>query len=233
MTCHHGTVSPVPEFADLAAAAIPELDELALAIAVELRPPGSVDVDGALAALDALGSELAGVVAVLEDPDDIPAQASACARLLGGTHAFTGDRTTYDDPDNSMLDLVLDRRCGLPILLSAVYAEVGRRAGLPFAAVGLPGHFVVGHFGSETPELLDPFNEGQRVGAEADTRTVRPWSTVEIAMRMLNNLVGSYARRGDLPLAVQAARMRLLLPADESLRRMLEEELEALEAEHG
>jgi len=42
-------------------------------------------------------------------------------------------------PDNSMLDLVPDRRKGLPILLSAVYVEVARRAGVELSGVGLPG----------------------------------------------------------------------------------------------
>ena len=66
----------------------------------------------------------------------------------------------YDHPDNSMLDLVLTRRRGLPILLSVVYVEVARRAGIELAGVGLPGHFVVGHFGAEPAALLDPFAGG-------------------------------------------------------------------------
>ena len=61
-----------------------------------------------------------------------------------------------------MLDLVLTRRRGLPILLSVVYVEVARRAGIQIAGVGLPGHFVVGHFGTDPPVLLDPFAGGGR-----------------------------------------------------------------------
>ncbi|MCW3040453.1 MAG: hypothetical protein JWM31_2358 [Solirubrobacterales bacterium] len=224
-------MAAVPPFAELAAAPIPALDELALALAVELRPPGSVDVAAALRRLDALADELRGAVAALADPDDVAQQAAACRDVLGDRHRFDGDREQYDHPDNSMLDLVLERRRGLPILLSVVYAETARRAGLPVAGVGLPGHFVVGHFGAEDPILLDPFNHGAEVGADADTRSVRPWATTEIAMRMLNNLVGAYVRRRDLPAAIRAAELRLLLPADDGLRRMLTEELDALEAE--
>lgn len=225
-------MSPIPAFAELAAAPIPALDELSLAIAVELRPPGVVDVDGSLAQLDDLAVELRALVADLPE-DDVAGQARACRRLLGHVHGFTGDREDYDHPDNSMLDLVLANHRGLPILLSILYAEVARRADLPLAAVGLPGHFVVGHFGAETPILLDPFNGGLQVGADADTRSVRPWANTETAMRLLNNLVGSLTRRGDLPRAIRAAELRLLLPADDVMRRMLEEELEALEAELG
>ena len=50
-------------------------------------------------------------------------------------------------------------------------------------------------------------------------------------MRMLNNLVGSYARRGELGLAIRAARMRLALPADPPLRETLEAEARALQAQ--
>ena len=75
-----------------------------------------------------------------------------------------------------MLDRVLERRRGLPILLSAVYVEVARRADVPLAGVGLPGHYVVGHFGGAEPLLLDPFNGGVEVTGDAPAALVRPWS---------------------------------------------------------
>ena len=51
-------------------------------------------------------------------------------RYLFGTLGFTGNRDHYDDPRNSYLDEVLDRRCGIPITLAVVVIEVGRRLGL-------------------------------------------------------------------------------------------------------
>ena len=80
------------------------------------------------------------------------------------------------------------------------------------AGVGLPGHFVVGHFGIDPPVLLDPFAGGATVRAAAAEDLVRPWAAHEIAMRMLNNLVSTYNRRGDLGNALHAAAMRLALP---------------------
>jgi regulator of sirC expression with transglutaminase-like and TPR domain len=103
-----------------------------------------------------------------------------------------------------------------------VYVEVARRAGIPLAGVGLPGHFVVGHFGADPPLLFDPFAGGGAVEADVAQVLVRPWRAPEIAMRMLNNLVAAYQRRGDLGAAMRAASMRLALPAEGSLRDALQ-----------
>ena len=216
----------LPGFATLANHPTATLDRLALAIAVELRP--RVDVDGTLDELDRLGLELATAV---DQTDGSPeAQAAACTELLGDTYGFEGDEDEYDHPDNSMLDLVVARRSGLPILLSAVYVEVARRARVQLEGVGLPGHFVVGHFGVKPPLLLDPFGGGRRVQGRVDPAHVRAWSAHETALRMLNNLVGSYERRGDIGRAIRAAELRLLLPAAPGLRDELELGLKSIRA---
>jgi regulator of sirC expression with transglutaminase-like and TPR domain len=218
-------VSKIPRFAELAAGPDADLDVLALALAGEFR---DVDATGAIVWLDVLGADL---VRVAEQTSGTPeAEAVACGQLLGVAHRFVGDREHYDDPDNSMLDLVLARRRGLPILLSVVYVEVARRAGIELQGVGLPGHFVVGHFGADPPLLLDPFAGGARMPANVPQEHVRPWTAHEIAMRMLNNLVAAYHRRGDLGAAIRAASMRLALPAEASQRDTLTAELRALQA---
>jgi len=153
----------------------------------------------------------------------------ALEEVLGRRRGFSGDQEDYDDPDNSMLDLVLERRRGLPILLSVVYVEVARRAGIALAGVGLPGHYVAGHFGQSPPVLIDPFAGGAalEVPVPAD---LRPWSPHETALRMLNNLVGSYGRRADFSRAIRAAEMRLELPLDKESEVALSAELRALRA---
>jgi regulator of sirC expression with transglutaminase-like and TPR domain len=125
---------------------------------------------------------------------------------------------------------VLERRAGLPILLSTVYEEVARRRGIELHGVGLPGHFVVAHFGTSPPLVLDPFGGGVRVVVQAPARLVRPWSPHETALRMLNNLVPAYTRRARLDDAIVAARLRLALPLPDSERARVEEELVALVA---
>ena len=43
---------------------------------------------------------------------------------------FRGNQENYYDPRNSFLNEVLDRKAGIPITLSVVYMEVGKRLGL-------------------------------------------------------------------------------------------------------
>jgi regulator of sirC expression with transglutaminase-like and TPR domain len=212
----------LPAFEDLATVPDATLDRLALALAAEFGP---VDATGALRRLDRLGAELAR--ALDGAPRSPHAEARAVAHVLGTVHGFKGDTDEYDRPENSMLDRVLERRRGLPILLSAVYVETARRADVPLAGVGLPGHFVVAHFGAREPLLLDPFGGGTPITVDGP---VRPWTPRETAMRMLNNLVPAYRRRGDLTRALRAAELRLGLPSHPDDRERLRSELAALRA---
>jgi hypothetical protein len=213
---------PEHDFETLAGDPDPPIEEMALALAAELR---ETDRAGALERLDRLGEELTALAG--RDP---ALEASACAALLGGRYGLAGDREEYDHPRNSMLDLVLERGRGLPIALSVVYVAAARRAGIALGGVGLPGHFVVAHFGASPPIVLDPFGGGVPVEVREAARLVRPWSPHETALRMLNNLVPAYARRARFREAIVAARMRLALPVPGAERARLEQELVALEA---
>lgn len=208
------------DFQSVAATATATLDELALALAAEFRP---VLRDRALEELDRLGAALSGM------PLSTPLErAHSLQQLLGEAEGFAGDRERYDHPDNSMLDLVLERRRGLPILLCAVYVEVARRAGIAVSGVGLPGHFLAGILEGETVLLLDPFSGGRLVVPDVEPSEVRAWHPHETALRMLNNLVASFGRRGDLSHAIRAAELRVMLPLEGRLQVSLEAELRAL-----
>lgn len=209
---------PPVTFAQLATTSTPSLDDLALALAAEFQP---VDAPRARAALDALAAEV-------PHREDAQAQVAALIEVLAGRHGFEGDRDDYDNPDNSMLDVVIERRRGLPIALSVVYVEVARRAGIDLAAIGLPGHFVCGHVGTDPPLLVDPYHRGAPVSADA--ALVRPWGPHAVAMRMLNNLVAAYARRGDLGRALRASELRLTLPCRDAERARHEHDLRAMRA---
>jgi hypothetical protein len=193
-------------FDDLASDPDPPLDAFALALAAEF---GEVAWAEAGERLDRLGREVADA---LSDSRRAPhREAAACRVVLNERHGFLGDTSEYGNPLNSMLDSVLERRTGLPITLSVVWIAVARRAGFRLDGVGLPGHYVVGHFRADPPLLLDPFAGGVVLDADPPAGFVRPWSPHETVLRMLNNLVGSYTERGDLARALHAAGLRLWL----------------------
>jgi len=120
---------------------------------------------------------------------------------------FHGNEIDYNDPRNSCLNFVLDRRTGIPIALSVVYIEVARRLGQPVSGVGLPGHFVIEYNDGEFATYIDPFHSGKllsvedcrqlardRTGADADATALAPVGARYILVRMLNNLRSAYFR---------------------------------------
>ena len=72
-----------------------------------------------------------------------PADTGEVCRFVFETLGVRGDLQTYDDPRNSYLDQVLDRRLGIPISISVLLMEIGRRCGVPLEGVGMPGHFLL------------------------------------------------------------------------------------------
>ncbi len=120
--------------------------------------------------------------------------------LLFHDLGFAGEREVYYDPDNSYLDLVLERRTGIPITLSVLAIEVGRRAGVPLFGIGMPGHFLVGHRGDDDV-FIDAFGGTviDAAGAQELFESMQPGVAFErsylaetppqvIVLRMLNNL---------------------------------------------
>lgn len=187
------------------------LDEGAMLIAAHAYP--ALDVEEQLARIDSLA---------LECPDDL----TGLRRYLFEDCGFRGNDEDYSDPRNSYLNDVLDRRVGIPISLSVLTIEVGRRVGIPLAGVGLPGHFLVRH-DAVPPLLLDPFNGGHSLSIEDCEGLVRhlygdrveftpallsPVDNRAILARMLNNLRQVFQRRGDAPSAAWALRLRAGIP---------------------
>ena len=88
----------------------------------------------------------------------------AVSRQLFQFEGFVGNAMSYYDADNSLLDQVLERRMGIPISLSVLAIEVGRRLGVPMAPVGMPGHFLVRDRVLDDV-FLDPFHGGAILSA--------------------------------------------------------------------
>lgn len=131
-------------------------------------------------------------------------------RYLFKENGFHGSRSEYYHPANSHLHRVIDDREGLPITLSILYMELGRRLGLKFEGVGLPGHFVVRHIFEGETQLIDVFERGKlltqqdanaivvsRTSRDATELDFQANSNRQILTRMLQNLVGVAASRED------------------------------------
>jgi regulator of sirC expression with transglutaminase-like and TPR domain len=188
------------------------LDEASFLIAAQANP--GLDVAAQLARLDDMAARIG------------PATTERVCQLVFRTLGFRGDHETYDDPRNSYLNRVLDRQLGIPITLSVVLMEVGRRCGVHLEGVGLPGHFLVRD--PDHPDLLiDAFSGGRRLDHAACTQLlhavvgadvalqpalVAPVGTRAILARMLANLDQSFRRREDRGGARWATRLRAAIP---------------------
>lgn len=139
---------------------------------------------------------------------------------LFGEQGFVGNEDKFEDPRNSCLNEVIERRTGIPITLSLVYMEVAQRAGLHVDGVNFPGHFLVRcpQTGRETGDglIIDPFHGGvllseqdcrvllqRHVGSEVafDKALLTPATRTQILIRMLLNLKRIYVRMRSFPQA--------------------------------
>ena len=186
----------------------------ALAIARVEYP--ALDPEPYLDRIDAMGSNavrrLGGLTAASSD---------AIARLneyLFEEEGFSGNRENYEDPRNSFLNEVLDRRRGIPISLAVIYMEVARRAGVEITGVNFPGHFLLraGNPLGDDDLIIDPFHGGamlseydcrqllrNHVGDEAafDGSLLAPATRHDIVVRMLVNLKRLYVTMRSFPQA--------------------------------
>ncbi|MBI5034114.1 MAG: transglutaminase family protein [Chloroflexi bacterium] len=175
-----------------------DLAQAALIIAADEYP--DLDVSHSLGVLDAMADQLRPRFDISVPTID---QVSLLNDHVFGTLNFRGNRDVYYDPRNSYLNDVLDRRLGIPITLSVVYMEIGRRLGCPISGVAMPGHFVVKWRTDDTLIFIDPFNEGQIIGQfalpmamntneqramMARLRWLESAGTKQILARMLSNL---------------------------------------------
>jgi regulator of sirC expression with transglutaminase-like and TPR domain len=207
-----------------------DLARAALLIAEE-EEPRLCDVEGCLARLAELGAEARRRV----EAAGAGLEVEALNLYLFGEQGFAGNVADYYDPRNSLLHRVLERATGIPITLSIVYMEVGRRAGLEVEGVGLPGHFVVRAAapGGE-PVLVDPFNGRATDAEECQQRLdliyggqvtlgdehLRATGTRAILARVLGNLKAVYAKAGLHRRALAAVeRILVLSPHDLEERR--------------
>jgi len=109
----------------------------------------------------------------------------ALAETLSGELRLTGDLLTYDDPANTDVIDVAERRRGLSATLGVFYLHAARKCGLRADGVDFPGHFLLRVETEEGPVALDPFSQGRLVlPSELTRRALRTGLTPDIADRL-------------------------------------------------
>jgi regulator of sirC expression with transglutaminase-like and TPR domain len=189
-----------------------KIELLSTALLVARLDNEEVDVAAYQRQVDRLATELA---------ERLPSSAGEAAklaelnRLFFSDYGFHGSRTNYYHRSNSYLNEVIDDREGLPITLSILYMELGRRIGLNIQGVGLPGHFVVKHVpvgGGE--QLIDVFDGGEPLSRDDAEKLTGQKLTDEhfaatdrraILVRMVSNLLGLAQGENDQQAALRYA----------------------------
>ena len=129
------------------------------------------DVQQVLAEVDALQHRL---------HRRLPADAPPAHKLRMLNHFFFqdlhfgGNLNHYDDPDNSYLHRVLERRRGIPVSLAVLWLELAQGLGLQAHGVGFPGHFLVKVNLPRAQVVVDPFS-GQSLSREELLSRLETW----------------------------------------------------------
>jgi regulator of sirC expression with transglutaminase-like and TPR domain len=144
------------EFAMIAAKEPVPLARGALLIAKEEYP--DLDVELYIDKLATLAREAEPIVRAGEDTVE---RVQLLSHFLFELKGFEGNAENYNDPRNSFLNDVINRRLGIPITLSVVYLEVGRRLGINLYGVSFPTHFLVKAVDERGELIIDPFVGGK------------------------------------------------------------------------
>jgi len=138
-------------------------------------------------------------------------------------YGFSGDTEDYYNPKNNFLNQVLEKKSGIPLSLSIIYAEVAKHIGLDLRIVGFPSHVIV-KYNEEI--LLDPFNQGKLLKLDDLEQILErsfdgqvdfypefldEISTDKILIRMLRNLKNSYGQSFAYEKAMRCTNMILSL----------------------
>jgi regulator of sirC expression with transglutaminase-like and TPR domain len=213
------TMAAEARWQEIAAAPDEGIDLAEAALVIASREYPDLDIARYRARIDEIGATLRGRL-----PEDMSRAERILAlnRYLFDELGFGGNAAEYYDARNSYLNEVLDRKLGIPITLSVVYLEIGRRIGLALHGVAFPGHFLVKCQVRDGAIVLDPYAKGSSLslddlcarlrslhnGVDPEPDHIRAMlaiaSNKEILARILRNLKGIYLEHREFTKAVAA-----------------------------
>lgn len=187
------------------------LAEAALLIARSEYP--GLDIDYYLGCLDDMA---AGIAGQLPDSCPMPQVLGQINHYLFNEQGYSGNLHNFLDPRNSFLNDVLERKLGIPISLSLLYMEIGRRLGLAIEGISFPGHFLIKLPADDGDIVLDPFAGGVSLDESDLLRRLQHVNHADrevlgsrlpdllqaatnkaILLRILRNLKSIYSNSGD------------------------------------
>jgi regulator of sirC expression with transglutaminase-like and TPR domain len=227
--------APLDRFSTLLAREEKEIDlaRACLQIAEDAYP--GLDVDGYLGEIERFAGKLRARLAPTATVED---RVIALNEFLFADLGFRGNTEHYYDPRNSYLNEVIDRRRGIPLTLSVLYMEIGRRIELRLQGVSFPGHFLVRLPMRGGTLVLDPFaggapqsgdelrerlkrviprdaTEGLAVSQLPLEQFLEPATNRQILARLLRNLKGVYQEK-DRPEQLLQVLNRMIIVAPEA-----------------
>ncbi|MEZ4683648.1 MAG: transglutaminase-like domain-containing protein [Caldilineaceae bacterium] len=131
----------------------PEPERLALYVAGMAYP--TLDVEQELLRLEQITATVSRALVAMEPGYE---RAMRFLDVLYYDLGFVGNHENYYEPNNSFFNIVLQRRTGLPIMLSLLYMTIGKQLSLEIAGMGFPSHFMVRYHDHVGTWYIDPFH---------------------------------------------------------------------------
>jgi regulator of sirC expression with transglutaminase-like and TPR domain len=192
------------------------LAEHALHLARILAYP-SLDVSALLSLIDAMGQD---VYRMLKKGGNIPPRPTQIIEKINdhlfSVQKFKPNTDDYYNPLNSYLNIVVERKIGIPITFCILYIRVARSVNFKMYPVNFPGHFLIKHILEDNSGeiIVDPFNGGRimddyslkalidqaypQQSIPLTHALVEKATAAQVVIRMLNNLKGSYYEIQDI-----------------------------------
>jgi regulator of sirC expression with transglutaminase-like and TPR domain len=221
-----------PEFERLLRGEPSDLVRVALEVAQDAYP--GLDLERYVRRIEALAGRVRDRCPAGAKPRSLLGQINW---VLFVEEGFQGNSEDYYDPRNSYLNEVIDRKTGIPITLSVLYASIAGRAGLELAGVNLPAHFMLRAGSGDATIFVDPFHAGALLDRKGCERRIAQLVGQPVALsdlqlapcghdlvvaRMLRNLKTIYLDQHDYMAALPVVRrLAALSPHDPHEQRDL------------
>lgn len=148
---------------------------------------------------------------------------------------FQANISDYYNPVNNYLNIVLEKRTGIPITLSLIYIHLASYIDFKLHPVNFPSHFLVKYILDEDSDesiVIDPFSKGRimddyvlqdllnkaypRSTISLSNDLLKKTNSLQITIRVLNNLKNGYMEVDDLNKIMKINEMILSLDSTSS-----------------